>query len=74
LSALRARIAALEARRENGAWREEKPPAPPDERPHHPAATPFFPAEYGNLFDAERDPPAETAFVEDADKPPFPLR
>jgi DNA recombination protein RmuC len=74
LSALRARIAALEARRENGAWREEKPPAPPDERPHHPAATPFSPAEYGNLFDAERDPPAETAFVEDADKPPFPLR
>lgn len=72
LSALKARIAALEARRENGAWHEEKPAAN-EERPR-PVQAPFAPAEYGNLFDAESDAPAETAFGGEADKPPFPLR
>lgn len=72
LSALKARIAALETRRENGAWHEEKPAAN-EERPRAVAA-PLAPAQYGNLFEADRDAPEETAFTDEAAKPPFPLR
>ena len=75
LSALRARISVLEARRDNGAAREEKPAAPAaDDRQRHPAAAPLSMAQYGDLFETDEDAPSENPLQDEADRPAFPLR